>query len=219
MNLSEFNIINEAFFAERISPIQLDYLLAEGWRHFGTYFFRYNVGYYEYERRMVLPLRIRLAEFELSKSQKRVMNRNRDFETVVRPAVLDQTKHKLFERHAVRFAQHRPDSLMTFLDAHPSHTPVETLEFCVYDDAKLVAVSFLDLGSDTTSSVYAMFDPEYAKYSLGIYTLLLEIDYSRETDRKYLYQGYAYEGESFYDYKKRLAGSEVFDWDRNWNPL
>ena len=30
------------------------------------------------------------------------------------------------------------------------------------------------------------------------------------------YHGYAYEGESFYDYKKRFSALEEFDWEGNW---
>ncbi len=219
MNLSEFNIINEAFYAELVSPIQLDYLLAEGWRHFGTYFFRYSVGISEHEPQLVLPLRIPIADFDISKSQKRNIKKNSAFDSVIRPAEIDTKKHDLFRKHAVRFDLHKPQSLLTFVDENASDTPVETLEFCVYDKSRMIAVSFLDLGEKSVSSVYAMFDPEYSKFSLGIYTMLLEINYARESGRDYLYQGYAYEGESFYDYKKRFSGTEYYDWYGTWSPL
>ncbi len=32
-------LINEEFFADGVRPAQMDDLLAEGWRHFGTHFF------------------------------------------------------------------------------------------------------------------------------------------------------------------------------------
>ena len=49
--------------------------------------------------------------------------------------------------------------------------------------------------------------------------MLKEIQFAIETGKKFYYQGYSYEGNSFYDYKKRFRGSEAFDWTGNWAPL
>ena len=46
--------------------------------------------------------------------------------------------------------------------------------------------------------------------------MLKEIEYALSTNRDYYYEGYAYEGESFYDYKKRFSGLECFDWSGHW---
>lgn len=216
MNLAEFNLINEEFHAFEVSPMQLDFLLADGWRHFGTYFYRYNIGLLKDEFRFVIPLRVKLADFKLTKSKRRIRKKNRDLKTVVRPIQIDNEKHELFERHKTRFKRSVPHSLFSFLDSDAAKTPCEALEFCVYDGEKLVAVSFLDVGNDSVSSVYAMFEPEITKRSLGIFTMLLEIEFAIENDKEFYYQGYAYEGESFYDYKKQFTSIERFDWDGNW---
>ena len=49
--------------------------------------------------------------------------------------------------------------------------------------------------------------------------MLKEIEFAQENGKEFYYQGYAYEGESFYDYKKRFRGTEVFDWKGNWKPI
>ena len=82
---ADFRLINEEFYAESVTPEQLDKLLADAWRHFGTHFFRYNLGVYQNEIRRVMPLRIRLADFHLSKSQRRILRKNEDL-NVDRPA-------------------------------------------------------------------------------------------------------------------------------------
>ena len=64
-----------------------------------------------------------------------------------------------------------------------------------------------------------MFEPVTKDRSLGIFTMLKEIEYSIQTGCEYYYQGYAYEGESFYDYKKRFASTYVFDWNDKWLEL
>jgi arginine-tRNA-protein transferase len=209
-------LINEEFYAPHVSPHQLDALLADGWRHFGEHFFRYNIGFHENELRRVLPLRVRLANFAKSKSQRRIIKRNQDLQIVIRPIEITREKETLFEAHKKRFTHSVPDSLYDFLSLAPAEVPCEALEFCVYETDKLLAASFLDVGVRAVSGVYAMFDAREKSRSLGIYTMLLVINYALENDKTFYYPGYAYEGNSFYDYKKRFSALEVFDWNGNW---
>jgi leucyl-tRNA---protein transferase len=215
----EARFINEQFIAERVTPAQLDLLLAQGWRHFGTNFFRYSYGFYELDIRLVLPLRIRLSEFSLSKSQRRTLKRNSDLKTVIRPIEIVDESRSLFETHKRRFKSGVPDSLSDFLSPMPAVEPCEAKEIAVYDAERLVAVSYFDIGATANSGVYAMFDPQYASRRLGIYTLLREIEFAIEAGREFYYQGYAYQGSSFYDYKKQFRGTEAFDWNESWQPL
>jgi len=208
--------INEEFYAAQISSQQLDALLADGWRHFGTHFFRYNIGFYQNELRRVLPLRVRLAKFEISKSQRRVLRRNQDLQIVSRPIEITAEKEDLFERHKQRFDHAVPDSLYDFLSFEPSKVPCEALEVCVYEKNNLLAASFFDVGASSVSAVYAMFEPSETARSLGIFTMLLTINYATENGKTFYYPGYAYEGISFYDYKKRFSALEEFCWNGNW---
>jgi arginine-tRNA-protein transferase len=213
---SGFSFINEEFYAFGVSPQQLDALLAGGWRHFGTRFFRYNLGFYEHEIRLVIPLRINLTRFSMSKSQRRIVRKNRDLRFVIRPIEISDEKETLFERHKQRFKEGVPDSLDDFLSPDAANVPCKAKEICVYENEKLLAASFFDVGECAISSVYAMFEPTENRRSLGIYTMLLEIGYALEKQKKFYYQGYAYEGNSFYDYKKRFRGLERYDWRENW---
>lgn len=209
--------INEDFDTAEISPQQLDLLLADGWRHFGEHFFRYNIGFYESELRVVLPLRVRLENFTKSKSQRRVLSRNRDLRIIIRPIEITEEKEILFDRHKRRFDHNIPDSIYDFLSHSPSNVPCEALEICVYDaEENLLAASFFDVGEAAISAVYAMFEPTETRRSLGIFTMLSVIDYAIKNGKTFYYPGYAYEGNSFYDYKKRFSGLEVFDWENSW---
>lgn len=211
--------INEVFEAPHVTPARLDFLLADAWRHFGTYFFRYSLGLYESDIRLVLPLRIRLAHFSQSKSQRRVARENSDASVVIRPIEITEESMALFERHKQRFKSGVPESIYDFLSDEPATVPCESFELNVRVDGRLVAVSYFDLGERAISAVYGMFDPEYSDRSLGIFTMLKEIEFARESGMEFYYQGYSYEGRSFYDYKKRFRGTEVFDWKGNWKPL
>lgn len=214
--MEQFSYINEEFYASQVAPDETDALLAEGWRHFGEHFYRYNLGYYKYDVRTVYALRVNLAKFSLSKNQRRVLRRNQDLQTVIRPIEVTREKEELFERHKLRFEYGVPDSLYDFLSYEPATVPCEGLEVCAYQEKKLLAAAFFDVGREAISSVYAMFAPEETSRSLGIFTMLLEIKFAYETGKKFYYHGYAYEGNSFYDYKKRFRGLESYDWIGSW---
>jgi arginine-tRNA-protein transferase len=211
--------INEQFFADRVTPSQLDLLLAEGWRHFGTQFFRYSYGFYELDIRRVIPPRIRLAKFSLTKSQRRTRRRNADLTTVIRPINITQEAEALFETHKQRFKSGVPESIYDFLSPTATSQPCESNEVALYDGDRLVAASYFDVGAIANSGIYAMFDPEYSTRRLGIYTLLKEIEFSIAAGKEFYYQGYSYKGQSFYDYKRRFPGTEAFDWSGNWRGL
>ena len=213
------NFINEEFYSSEVSPRVMDALWADGWRHFGTHFFRYSLAFYEAEIRSVLPLRIRLEDFSFSKSQRRIFKKNQDLQTVIRPIEITTEKEMLFERHRQRFKRGAPDALYDFLSQDAASVPCEALEVSVYRGTELLAASFFDVGERAVSSVYAMFAPEDASRSLGIFTLLLEIEWARANKKDFLYQGYAYEGNSFYDYKKRFRALEKFDWKDRWEKM
>jgi arginine-tRNA-protein transferase len=210
--------LNESFVFWKVAPNQMDRLWEQGWRHFGVNFFRYSSAFHWGGIRTVTPLRIELTKFVYSRSQKRVLAKNRDLRVIIRDAIVDEEKDSLFYSHRRRFKDNIPNSIYDFLSEEPATTPCPAREVCVYDGDKLIAASFLDIGRSSTSAVYAMFDPAESRRSLGIFTMLEAIRYSRELNCRYYYPGYAYLGNSVYDYKKNFSGLEYLDWENGWRP-
>jgi leucyl-tRNA---protein transferase len=211
---ANFSFINEEFHAESVLPRQLDLLLADGWRHFGGHFFRYNLGFHDLDIRRVIPLRIRLVDFSFSKSQRRVLRKNADLRILINQLAIESGDVELFHRHKQRFKGGVPNSITDFLGVNAS--PVDTKEMRVFEAEKLCSVSYFDVGEKTVSGVYAMFEPEIVSRSLGIFTMLKEIEFAIENEKEFYYLGYSYEGNSFYDYKKRFRATEMFDWEGGW---
>ncbi|MDX2032777.1 MAG: arginine-tRNA-protein transferase [Blastocatellia bacterium] len=211
--------LDEYFLRARVEPEQMDLLWARGWRHFGAYFFRYSIAEHADGLKRVVPLRIDLEKFAPSRSQKRILARNRDLSVVIRDAFIDEVKEDLFYSHRERFKDNIPDSIYTFLSDAPATEPCTNREIAVYDGERLIAVSFLDIGARATSAVYAMFDPTESNRSLGIFTMLEAIAYSKQLNCRYYYPGYAYREPSVYDYKKNFTGLEAFDWQGIWEPV
>ncbi|HEY6999634.1 MAG TPA: arginine-tRNA-protein transferase [Candidatus Binatia bacterium] len=210
---------DESFLCWSASPAQMDRLWAEGWRHFGIVFMRYPKAVHGGRIFTVLPLRIDLARFRPTRSQRRVQAKNRDARVIVRPSFVDSEKEALFEKHRLRFAENVPTSLFNFLSTIPGSIPCVNLELCVYLGAQLRGVTFLDVGAQATSAVYAMFDPAELKRSLGIFMMLQSIEFSLRCGCRYYYPGYAYREPFAYDYKKRFIGLEAFDWTDGWTPF
>ena len=214
------HFIDEYFFAYSVTPELLDHLLAHGWRHFGVYFYRYSRDSYGGQPRHVLPVRVNLHKFRQSKIQRRVWRKNQTLYCDIRPATVDDERIDLFERHKARFTHNIPASIYEFISEEPANMPTVCREVGIYDGNKLLAISFLDIGTESVSTIYGMFDPDYSAYSLGLYTMLCEIDYAQKLGKSYYYHGYCHTAPSFYDYKKRFSGLEKFDWQtetwRDW---
>jgi arginine-tRNA-protein transferase len=197
----------------------MDELWAQGWRHFGTHFFKYSVMEHQGTLQTVTPLRVDLSRFALTKSQRRVLRKNADVAFEIGTAQLSGETTELFERHKTRFTDNVPENLGVFLSADPSAIPCRCLQVRCLLDGRCVATSFFDEGEESTSSVYAVFDPAHGSRSLGIFTLLQEIFWARDHGMRFAYPGYATLGASHYDYKKQFVGLQGFEWaSQSWLP-
>lgn len=219
MNDAENHIFYEEFWAEHVGKEDLDVLLAKGWRHFGKHFTRYGLGLHDGEMRHVMPLRVLVENFRLSKNQRRILRKNADLVTEIRPIEIGADTYELFERHKRRFTSSIPGSIHEFLSITPATVPTDGREVRVFSSERLVAASFFDVGSTAISSIYGMFDIDFPARSLGIYAMLKEIEFAKENAMRYYYPGYAYRGPSLYDYKKRFSATEFYDWSGIWAPL
>jgi leucyl-tRNA---protein transferase len=213
-------MIHQDFETSSASPSQMDQLWAAGWRHFGCYFFRYSHQITDTELEVIQPLRVDLQRFALTKSQRRVLNKNRDVQCTFQPAERSPAAEALFQRHKTRFTHHIPDSLSSFLSPAPATLPNQCLQCRVTLADELVALSYLDVGLTSSSSVYGMFEPAHSRRSLGLFTLLQEIAFSQAAGHRWFYPGYATQGHSAYDYKKQLTALQYLNWQTGqWQDL
>jgi arginine-tRNA-protein transferase len=206
-----------------LAPEVLDALWSFGWRHFGCRFFQYSRAEMSGKPVRVLPLRVDLSRWTPSRSQSRILRGNRDLEVSFHRPQPTEEQLDLFARHTSRFRENVPETLEAFVGPDPGRWrdpgayPCDCVQVEVRDGQRLVAVSYLDLGRMAASSVYAFFDPEESRRSLGWMTFLAEIEHARARGCRYLYPGYAYLEPSAYDYKKRLGALEAYDWS-HWQP-
>jgi leucyl-tRNA---protein transferase len=214
-------MINNNILFGNLKSKSLDKLLRLGFRHFGDNFFRYSHVNHEGEIATVLPLRINLNNFYLSKGLRKIKKKNESSNQILTNITLREEIIDLFESHKTKFKFGVPETIYNFLGDFPEENyPCEVLQLEVSENKKVYSVSYLDIGDESTSSVYGMYDFNFSKRSPGIYTMILEIEYSLLYNKKYYYSGYCYDIPSYYDYKKNFKGLEYLDWkDFLWKPL
>ncbi|RKP31347.1 hypothetical protein METBISCDRAFT_30304 [Metschnikowia bicuspidata] len=92
----------------------------------------------------------------------------------------------------------------------PTNTRIGPTHECYYLDGKLVAISVMDFLPSSLSSVYFIWDPDYAHLSLGTLLSLREILLCNELKIPYYYLGYYVKDCSKMRYKAKFGG-EILD--------
>jgi len=165
-------------------------------------------------------LRVRVADFRPSRSQRRVLRRNRD--VTVRCVAEPQPsveKWELFRRYiAQRHTRPMLDNYHQFVQFLYAE-PIASIEFDYFADGQLAGVSLVDRCDDALSSVYMYFDPALSKRSPGTLSVLREIEHCRGAGIPYYYLGYHVAGARTMDYKARYKPHQVLDDDRSWRQV
>ena len=177
-----------------------------------------------------LSARIKIAEFAPSKSQKRVLKRNKTLTRNASSPWATEAQYELFRtyldsRHATGGMA---DMDLFEFAAMVEETPIRT-RLIEYRDSAIApdendpyeglrAVSLTDVLDDGLSMVYSFFDPALMKNSVGTYLILDHIQIARELDLPYVYLGYWVPGSEKMGYKANFKGVEIFR-NNAWEPL
>lgn len=168
-------------------PEQLDQLLEEGDQRVGQTVFRTECPFCQ----ACEPVRVDVTAFRPSRSQRRVVAKNADLVVEVGPPALSRRRVALWNRHR------RGRGLLT---SYSRKDPVGYREWLVESCAptvevrylagdRLVALSILDVGVCSANSAYHYFDPAEAQRSLGVYSVLREIELCATLGMRWYYLG------------------------------
>lgn len=194
-----------------IKPEEFDFLIINGWRHFGLFFFMPNCQNCNECR----PIRTLINNFSPSKSQRRNKKKN---DSIVRVEfVLPEYSYEIYrvyEKHSkVKFNQET--SIADFKESFFSDALQGNSRLSLFwVNKELVGVGFIDISKDGISSVYFCYDTDFSFLGLGVYSVLKEIEYGKQLDKSYYYLGYFVEGNSSMEYKGKYTPSEILDWNQ-----
>ncbi len=163
-----------------------------------------------------MSARIRVADFEPSRSQRRVLKRNTHLKRRATSPWATEEQYELFRQYLDnRHAQGgMADMDMFEFAAMIEETPVRSrvIEYTHIDDpdAGPLAACLTDILDDGLSMVYSFFDPSLDNASPGTYLILDHIAIAQELKLPYVYLGYWVPGSRKMGYKARFKGIEVY---------
>ncbi|MBK8491020.1 MAG: arginine-tRNA-protein transferase [Saprospirales bacterium] len=205
-------MFTEKLYLDHLPPALLDHYLAKGWYRMGQSMFTCRFLMFQGQLFPAVWVRLPLSEYIYSKRLRKLFSRNASqFQVVTRPGKINMEKERLYQKYRKNFSGRLAPSLKVSLLDDGNINLFNTYETCIYDGPELIGFSFYDLGKDSIASILGVYHPDYKKYSLGFFTMLLEISFGLENGFGYYYPGYIVPGYSKFDYKTRIGKVECFD--------
>lgn len=197
-------------FYPELAPDQLEQFLMRGWRRFGMQIFRPNCP----NCQQCVSLRVPVAEFTPSRSQRKVLQRNQRISWRVQTPTVTPDHVQLYNRWHAERTESRGWSVSHLNAAEYAESFLfgdfpSLREFLYFDGDELVGVGLVDVMPHSLSSAYVYYAPEWSPLSPGTYAALAEIEFARQTGRDYVYFGYWIEDCPSMAYKNRFRPHEL----------
>jgi len=200
---------------EKISPELFEKYLEKGYRRFGRVLYKNICPHC----RMCVPIRIRVGNFKLSGSQKRVLKKNRKTNMEIKPHEFCADNFYLFNNY--RGNKHNSEFLSEFeFKIYYCESIIDTYDFNYKIDDNVIGIGIVDKGKSSISTVYFYFDVNYGKFSPGTYSIIKEIEYCQKNGIEYYYLGYYLKSHSTMDYKANFKPHQLYlnnEWVYNEN--
>jgi len=194
---------------DALTPEELDAYLENGWFRMGQSIFTTNFLNFRNNFYSAIWLRIDLSKFTTDKTQQKLAKRNSRFGSMIRKASINEEKENLYTKYKQSISFETSASLRHLMYGKSSHSVFNTHEISIYDQSRLIAVGYFDVGAHSAAGITCFYDPEYKKFSLGKYLIYLKIEYCKKSGLRYFYPGYFVPGYSFFDYKLTIAHKQL----------
>jgi arginine-tRNA-protein transferase len=163
-------------------------------------------------------LRLPVAGFRPSRSQRRCLARNRDVSVEVGAPVATEEKRRLY----ARYLQARHDGEM---DGSPEEfegflytSRIRTVELSYRAGGRLIGAGIADVEPLAMSAVYFYFDPGEARRAPGVFNVLRLLEECRRRGLPHLYLGFYVRGCAKMSYKAGYRPAELLGPDGAWTP-
>ncbi len=187
-------------------------VIERGWRRFGNYYF-YPICK---DCNECKSLRIDVNNFKPSKSQKKAIKRNKNTKYIVQSPSLTKAHIERYNKyHKWKEGKdnwkYRPINKAEYYENFVEGAYNFGKEVLYYIDDKLVAVDLIDITYDGISAIYFFYDPDYAWYSLGVYSLIKQIEFAKILKKDWIYLGYWVDGCKSFAYKTNFTPLQILD--------
>jgi len=167
-----------------------------------------------------IPVRLNVNKFKPNRNQRRILKANSNIIVTVCNSDYNNEHYELYKKY---IKSRHPGGGMDDDDvkSYKSFVTSSWSETHLYEfriESKLIAVAVTDHLNDSMSAVYTYFDPDFSKQSLGVYSVLWQVQYAIELNFTWLYLGYWIEECQKMAYKTNYKPIELFD-GVSWNTL
>jgi leucyl-tRNA---protein transferase len=196
-------------------------LLGRFWRRSGRILYRPTCSWC----RQCVPLRVIVDEFVPTRSQARVLRKNADLRVVVTEPHVDLEHLALYGAYLGGKHGTAPEPERDGADALLQYwvflvdSPVATLELQYWAGTELVGVGIVDDLGTAGSSVYFYYDLRHSWRSLGVYSMLVELEWARARGYRHHYLGYWVRDSPSMAYKSRYRPAEILVAEDRWQRL
>lgn len=196
--LSENNI----YYPEQLIGKQLDDFLEMGWYRMGQSIFTTHFILLEDYIYRVFWLRYNLRNITFSKSQQRLKNKNKQFRVSLKPLEITDEIEDLYSIYKTNINFQGALSVHHWLHGdRPPYNVFNTEIIEVRDKDKLIAVGITDRGNDSIAGIMNFYHPDYKRFSLGKYLMMLKIELGLRRNLRWYYPGYIVYQRPEFDYK------------------
>lgn len=212
-----------SYFEEKICDIRYKYMdecsseeqlkmLERGWRRFGKMHFVPECK----ECTECTTIRIDVEKFKFSKSQKRVLNKNKNTDVYLQEPTVTYDHINLFNKYHKHMTE-KKEWPLNEIDVQEYHNSYVNgahdygKELLYFREDKLVGVALSDMMPRGMSAVYCYYDHDYEHLSLGQFSILAQISIAKQNKIPYLYLGYWIKDHFSMGYKERYAPFEVLE--------
>lgn len=179
----------------------LDDYLAKGFYRYRQLLF--TTFYIEYHNVLhdVFWLRTHVPSVQLSSSAKRILKQNKRFSYTISPLQITEEMEALFALYRKHVTFEHAQTVHDNLFGDSLNNIFESYVIKVYDGDTLIAFGCFDKGEKSIAGILNAYHPNYKKYSLGKYLILLKLQYCINHNITYYYTGYIGIGLHYFDYK------------------
>lgn len=205
-------------FHKKVEGKQLDDYLSRGWYRIGQFVFTTDYVPLPENVYRVFWLRFRLKDFSFGPKQLKLLKSNARFHVSLQPFAINTEREQLYQTYLteVNF-QVSPtlhSNLFEFSPIEdPDHNVFNSQLFEIRDQQHLIAAGIFDSGEKSIAGILNFYDPQYKKFSLGKYLMLLKMEYALQQRMEYYYPGYIAVDNSKFDYKlfPGTDSAEIYD--------
>lgn len=212
-----------SYFDDKVCDIRYKYMencsseeqikmLERGWRRFGNMHFVPECK----TCTECKTIRIDINKFQFSKSQRRVLNKNKGTDVYVQKPTVTYEHIDLFNKYHGVMSQKKnwnenKIDVQDYNNSYVNGAHNYGKEILYFRGDKLIGVALSDMLKDGMSAVYCYYDHDFEHLSIGQFSILAQISIAKQNKIPYLYLGYWIKDHYSMGYKERYKPFELLE--------